>query len=155
MSNNIVWGHSMFFFLVFFFLLKFTSSAPSATTPPPTFKWCIRNIKTSPNNVLWCCLGSWYVFFFNFFFSTDFASSAPSPMMLPPSPDPHLRTTYQEHQSKLKQHPPTLFGLMVCFQGMLFLTDITFQLTACIFGLHDTFLTPSFIFLLRKFIYHI
>ena len=49
----------------------------------------------------------------------------------------------------------TLFGLMVRFQGMLFLTDITFQLTACIFGLHNTFLTPSFIFLLRKFIYHI
>ena len=103
----------------------------------PTFKQCIRNIKTSQNNVLMVC-------FFSIFFSTYFASSAPSPMMLPPSPNPHLQTTYQEHQSKPKRCPMMLFGLMVCFQGMLFLTDITFQLTACIFGLHNAFLTPSF-----------
>ena len=35
MSNNVVWGHSMFFFLVSF-LLKFASSAPSAMTLPPS-----------------------------------------------------------------------------------------------------------------------
>ena len=158
-SYDVVWAHGMFFFFSIFFSNYIASSAPSATTPPPSpdlppsndALGTSKRAQTMSYDIVW----AHGMFFFSQFFSTYFASSAPSPMTPPPSPDPHLRTTYQEHQSKPKQHPTMLFGLMVCFQGMLFLTDITFQLTACIFGLHDAFSTPSFIFLLRKSIYHI
>ena len=65
----------MFFFFSIFFLLTSPaqhhhtiSNDAASLSWPPTLKWCIRNIKTSPNNVIGHHLGSWYVFFFFFFY---------------------------------------------------------------------------------------
>ena len=68
-----------FLFLVFFFTwicqLSTISNNAASLSWPPTFKQYIRNIKTNPNDVLWRCLGSWYVFRVCYFWQTSFFNS--------------------------------------------------------------------------------